>query len=309
MAVPFSRPQYHSGSGVFLPPTPMRHRRRHRPHHPRQHQQRELHQSSASPIEQLLNGDRLDLSGLSFTSRLAFYALYEAWRLLQDLTGSRGDNDEAIIRQPTPTEASTPTSKSPLNADNCPVESASATCMPPISRSTRPQEHEASDCSGKRTTAEGRDHRSSLPDIVPAEHSREEYSKCKEQMIASQDEGDDDEDEEDGEEEEDEDEPDGKMGGETCLLKQCFAVPPLGSPWGAVGFQLCQIASAFEIGLCSPSDERQRRIFLAYQDIKLRTLQRDLKVAKDSGGESHFAKSVCRQILLSGIWLLVKKVL
>ena len=93
------------------------------------------------------------------------------------------------------------------------------------------------------------------------------------------------------------------------MLKRCFAAPPLNSPWGAVGFQLCQIASAFEIGLCSPSDERQRRIFLAYQDIKLRTLQRDMKVVSDSGGESHFAKSVCRQILLSGIWLLVKRVL
>ena len=164
-----------------------------------------------------------------------------------------------------------------------------------------------SDCSEKQTTLEGKDHSSSLPDIVPNANS-----KCKEQMIVSQDEDEDDDDDEgDGGEEEDFDEPDGKLGGETCLLKQCLAVPPLSSPWSAVGFQLCQIASAFEVGLCSPSDERQRRLFLAYQDIKLRTLQRDLKVAKakDSGGESHFAKSVCRQILLSGIWLLVKKVL
>ena len=308
MAVPFSRPQYHGGSGVFLPPMPMRQRRR-----PRQHQQQQGQQSSASPIEQLLSGDRHDLSGLSFTSRLAFYALYEAWRLLQDLTGSRGEN-EAIHRPPTPTEATAATSKSPFNANTSPAESASATYMPPpISCSTRPQEHVVSDCSGERATVEGKDHCSSLPDIVPAEHSREADSECKEQMIANQYE-DDDDDEEDGEEEEEEDEDevdevDGKMGVETCLLKQCFAVPPLNSPWSAVGFQLCQIASAFEVGLCSPSDERQRRIFLAYRDIKLRTFQRDLKLAKDSGGESHFAKSLCRQILLSGIWLLVKKVL
>ena len=171
------------------------------------------------------------------------------------------------------------------------------------------------DCAGKWASAEGRDDCSSLPDIVPADQGREECSTIKDQMFMIQNEvmdededDDDDEEEEEEEEEEYEDEPDGKLRGETHLLKKCFAATPLSSPWGAVGFQLCQIASAFEVGLCSPSDERQRRIFLAYQDIKLRTLQRDMRVVGDSAGESHFAKSVCRQILLSGIWLLVKRV-
>ena len=304
MAVPFSRPQYNSGSGFFLPPMPMWRRRRPRPHQqPRQHQQQDQnHQASASPIEQLLSGDRLDLSGLSFTSRLAFYALYEAWRLLQDLTGSRGDNKEAFCRQQNPTGTTSQTPKSPLNVNNFPPKSSSETRVPPVSDSTRPQEYVVVDCYGDR------DHSSSLPDIVPAEHGQDACSNSKKQMILSEDEN--DEDDYDSEDDGEEDEPDGKTGGETCLLKQCFALPPSpSSPWGAVGLQLCQIASAFEVGLCSPSDERQRRIFLAYQDIKLRTLQRDLKVAKDSGGESHFAKSMCRQVLLAGIWLLVKRVL
>ena len=101
MAVPFSRPQYHSGSGVFLPPMPMRnHRCWPRDHpQPRQHQQQQDPQSSASsPIEQLLSGDRLNLRGLSFTSRLVLYALYEAWRLFQDLIGSRRCDNEAVER-------------------------------------------------------------------------------------------------------------------------------------------------------------------------------------------------------------------
>ena len=314
MAVPFSRPQYAAGSGVFRPPMPMRSRRRRPGLQPPRQQQQHPPQPCALPIQQLLNGDHLDLRGLSFTSRLAFYALYEAWRLLQNLTGSTGNN--TIAHHTTPADTATP--KVRLNTDTCLAGSASSAATP-IPCSTRYEDHVVSN---ENLGNAGPAQHLSLPDIVPPEHRHEDDAKWNDQIIVYKD--------EDGEEEEGEEEEEGGGGGGeedadydnnwldarvgvNSRLKKSFARPPPTSSWGAVGLQLCQIASVFEVGLCSPSDARQRRMFLSYQAIKLRALRRDMKVANAAscggGSESHFAKSVCRQILLSGIWLLIKKVL
>ena len=310
MAVPFSRPQYAAGSGVFRPPMPMRSRRR-RPGLQPPRQQQHPQSQGALPIQRLLNGDHLDLRGLSFTSRLAFYALYEAWRLLQNLTGSTGDN--TIAHHTTPADTATP--KARLNTDSCLAGSASASsAATPVPGSTRSEDHVVSNCRENLGSAGPAQHLS-LPDIVPPDHPREDDAKWNEQVIVYQDE-DDGEEEEGGGWEEDADYENDWLDasvGVNSPLKKCFARPPPTSSWGAVGLQLCQIASAFEIGFCSASDERQRRMFLTYQAIKLRALRRDMKVANAAscgeGSESHLTKSVCRQILLSGIWLLIKKVL
>ena len=75
MAIPFSRPP------------------------PRQPQQQQGQQPRASsPIEQLLGGDRLNLRGLDFTSRIVLYVMYEAWKLFQELVGPRRRNPEAAER-------------------------------------------------------------------------------------------------------------------------------------------------------------------------------------------------------------------
>ena len=311
MAVPFSRPQYAAGSGVFRPPMPMRSRRR-RPGLQPPRQQQHPQSQGALPIQRLLNGDHLDLRGLSFTSRLAFYALYEAWRLLQNLTGSTGNN--TVAHHTTPADTATP--KVGLNTDTCLAGSASSAATP-IPCSTRSEDN-VHVVSNQNLGNAGPAQHLSLPDIVPPEHRHKDDAKWNEQIIVYKDE---DDEEEEGEEEGGGGEEDADYGndwldarvGVNSRLKKCFPRHPPTSSWGAVGLQLCQIASAFEAGLCSPSDERQRRMFLSYQAIKLRALRRDMKVANaaslEEGSESHFAKSVCRQILLSGIWLLIKKVL
>merc|ERR1712141_850544 len=80
MAVPFSRPAY-PGS-----------RRRAQQAHPRSQQQQttqQQQQNNRHPITRFLDGQGgIQLDQLSLTSRIAFYALYEAYRLLTDLTQS-----------------------------------------------------------------------------------------------------------------------------------------------------------------------------------------------------------------------------
>ena len=75
MAVPFSRPAY-PGS-----------RRRSQQARTQQSQQQTQQNSGRHPITRFLDGQGgIRLDQLSLTSRIAFYALYEAWRLLMDLT-------------------------------------------------------------------------------------------------------------------------------------------------------------------------------------------------------------------------------
>ena len=104
MAVPFSKPLYPGG-----PPRrvgPPRRRNQHQPEHqsnngPRHHQtdqspehQQQLPEQTSTnpsnyqhPIERFLYGDGvIQLDRLSRVTRIAFYALFEAWRLLQDLS-------------------------------------------------------------------------------------------------------------------------------------------------------------------------------------------------------------------------------
>ena len=81
MAVPFSRPAY-PGS-----------RRRAQQAHPRSQQPTTTSQQNQNnnrhPITRFLDGQGgIRLDNLSLTSRIAFYALYEAYRLLTDLTQS-----------------------------------------------------------------------------------------------------------------------------------------------------------------------------------------------------------------------------
>ena len=86
MAVPFSKPQYHSRSSASVPPMPVRDQWRRPLNRPPPRRPR-----ASSPVEQLLV---FNLRGLGFASRIALYTFYEAWRLIQGLIGPERENNE-----------------------------------------------------------------------------------------------------------------------------------------------------------------------------------------------------------------------
>ena len=108
MAVPFSKPLYPGGPPRRVGPPRRRNQHQHEhqlnngPRHnqtepssgPHNHQQlpeqttmNPNQQNYQHPIERFLYGDGvIQLDRLSRVTRIAFYALFEAWRLLQDLS-------------------------------------------------------------------------------------------------------------------------------------------------------------------------------------------------------------------------------
>ena len=101
MAVPFSKPLYPGGPPRRVGPPRRRNQHQHPSNtRPRQHDQTSEHhnhqqlpeqtpnpQNYQHPIERFLYGDGvIQLDRLSRVTRIAFYALFEAWRLLQDLS-------------------------------------------------------------------------------------------------------------------------------------------------------------------------------------------------------------------------------
>ncbi len=78
-----------------------------------------------------------------------------------------------------------------------------------------------------------------------------------------------------------------------------------GINWGKVGHQLCEIASAFEVNYSPLQNEHQRELYRVYTQMKSRSLANSRTDESMSG----LAKTVCRQVLLSTIWILLKKIL
>ena len=79
--------------------------------------------------------------------------------------------------------------------------------------------------------------------------------------------------------------------------------------WHRVGLELCEIASSFEsrlVNISSQMTSSQRQVFNAYRRMKLSLLRRDKRqrVCGRSPGTS-----ICRQIVLSGVWLLLKQIM
>ena len=63
------------------------------------------------------------------------------------------------------------------------------------------------------------------------------------------------------------------------------------------------VRDAFESNF-APADPSRRKVFEAYQSMKLSLLRRDKKLCRANGGSI-----ICKQIVISGVWLLLKQIL
>jgi hypothetical protein len=82
-----------------------------------------------------------------------------------------------------------------------------------------------------------------------------------------------------------------------------------GVDWAKLGSQLCSIASAFESTFYEPANPEQKAIYDAFQRIQNSSSSEvDGRIRRENS-LSGFAKTICRQVLLSSIWILLKKVL
>lgn len=248
MAVPFSRPRY-SNREEINNNNDRRHRRR--PNRGRSNNNDIFFQS---PAGHRING--ADLSQLSFTSRLAFYALYETWRLLMTISGEElpnnmGHHIEDFTADP-PTDYS--------EADTSAAEEQQI-AFPDVVSATE----------GHRSNSEVSQESSTLviPDLISCHETASLFEKE-----------------------------------EVSEGKEAEERKSLYCEWHRVGFQLCEIASAFEVHF-APSNPSHLKLFHAYRRMKLSLLRRDKKRCRGSGGGG----SICRQIVLSGVWMLLKQIL
>merc|ERR1711884_729446 len=131
MAVPFSRPAY-----------PRARRPRDQPQQPQAH-----------PITRFLEGrGGIRLDQLSFTSRVAFYALYEAYRLLMDLTNGQNLEHEPSTNDQRPEQQSqqhTVHHQAPVSEN--PSENIT---LPDILESTQSRQHEPCGLHGQRQSSD-----------------------------------------------------------------------------------------------------------------------------------------------------------
>lgn len=77
--------------------------------------------------------------------------------------------------------------------------------------------------------------------------------------------------------------------------------------WSKLGAQLCDIANRFETTFYEPSTDQQRAVYQAFQRIRLSCILANGRHTDNT--LSGLAKTICRQFLLSSIWILLKKVL
>ena len=76
--------------------------------------------------------------------------------------------------------------------------------------------------------------------------------------------------------------------------------------WIKLGHQLTEIASAFEVSYeVKNKTPQQQEIFQIYRDLKNRSLALNRQDQTLVG----LAKTICRQVLLSTIWILLKKIM
>ena len=375
MAVPFSKPCY-SGSGSAGRRRPAR--ARPSSQHPQQQQlqqsqqqqqnqpnpQSQLERHHEHPVTRFLYGDgQIHLESLSLTSRVAFYALYEAWRLLQDLTQNTGTENrrrrprtsstrDTTTRIPTPVrntsnvfESSRPDiiprgDVSTQSTWTCRVEpspsssNCSSPCQSPMKSQVKRQRL-MSDCSEDdfpmmdtftvSTQQQQQEHHAhhnlssqNYPDMIPddfkVETNNNNYSWLPLQSSSSsplhypdlisspahhqRDRFDDTTDEEEEEVDKGVDDVDGYDG--SMVLSNVGGVD-----WYKLGAQLSSIANTFESTFYKPANDEQKAVYEAFQRIKMSSSL----FIEGENSLSGFAKMVCRQVLLSSIWILLKKVL
>lgn len=305
MAVPFSRPAY-----------------------PRRPQPSQNQRPNPRPsITSFLNGQSgIQLDQLSLTSRIAFYALYEAYRLLMDLTSGnpalnhQEDNQQTshtIYRRhnqdrevflpdlipPTSNLNRNPTAQDSTQSLNqprvcrqqnyhhhhhCQAEPAENKCPPPPEAQAQALPSSKPDFILDIISDEHEDETdfvSRRPDVLFCAGGRRSISTSSDyfSLDGTTSEFDYQSDEED------EDEEDCKK-----------AVN-----WHNLGNQLCQIASAFEVTYEHRMSRKQKEIYSMYRDLKLKSLA----LSRQDTTMSGLAKTICRHVLLSTIWLLIKKIM
>ena len=294
MAVPFSRPAY-----------PDHRRSSRRP-------QAASQQPAQHPITRFLDGrGGIRLDQLSLTSRIAFYALYEAYRLLMDLTNGQPQQPQQPQTLPVHTVVHVPTMSTPSTSQVLPDVVADSTQSAPRGpiidngqQSVAATKADLPDVVQDETDhSSSHHHDASLPDFLyEVRYNRQdlELKSRKNRSISTssdyfsmdgsivEEDHDFDLDEADQE-----------------VHKKCQEVNSSNVNWHHLGDQLCQIASAFEVAYAPAMDPRSRQLYQVYRDLKLRTLALSRRDQTMMG----LAKTICRQVLLSSIWIILKKIM
>lgn len=233
-------------------------------------------------VDQLISGRLpVNLNNMSFRTRLVIYALTEALRLLRDLMNSHNHNHNNSIDNDT---APTSTRTSPCDsASSVMTEAPVPSQKPDLITSNDDHETEEDDFAAKAP----HHHLGVTPAGV--EHSVSDF--CHHVLTKSD-----------------------------CTHLSDLAMPDIiadldnlkttSSPWRGLGHQLCQLASAFELCYAGPG-LKERLAHAAFQRIKLSILpdpdNEDDDILKDS--PVGLAKVLAKQMLLSGIWVLLKQVM
>ena len=271
-------------------------------------------------MDQLLQGS--NLNNMGFTSRIAFYALYEAWRLLQEISGFQPqlpmiDTDYNTRDSNRRSRRARRSRNNISNLRNVNIggggseTESTAQVQPDLVESTQHDElssvaqcesvdkcaaHEIRNLDSEiseeyleltiNDESEAKEVKSvnCLPDLIPtnefSDHSSDDDDLSETSVLKME-----------------------------SLVSECFklGLSCSRSEWTAVGAQLCTLASALEDSYLGPENSSQRKLHETYQSIKLQLLKR----ARESSAQTDLGlvKTIGKQILLSGIWVLLKKVL
>uniref|UniRef100_A0A0K2SXK2 Uncharacterized protein n=1 Tax=Lepeophtheirus salmonis TaxID=72036 RepID=A0A0K2SXK2_LEPSM len=281
MAVPFSRPEYSPSA---------RRRRRSSTHPSGASPPRSNRRNSPANIlaSHFATGGRasnlplgLSLESLSLTSRITFYALYEAWRLLQEVTGSLSSattpqqmiQEERLYDQYQ--EPSLPESYVEETIEEHHVF-------------IRTEEHKDLVKSCNETLS---------PDLhlsppLPMIQKPISFKKNPESRFTFEE--------------------------SSTLPLEDWKKPSPDCIWNQLGQQICEVSSSFEISYDpQESSGATRALFESYRDLKRSVMISDLKKSKSlssAKGPSliiflSYSKTALRQLLLSTLWFLLKKIL
>ena len=277
MAVPFSRPRQanRSSAGQHAQPQP-------------QYQH---------PIARFLYGDGvMNLDRVNRLTRITFYALYEAWRLLQELTPQEQQpriEQEPLMTQPDPVTPLTPTTevgKTDESNGNLPdVLPSESARFYAVDEQEKEIEVSLSDLQLVSSSSE---EETSLPDVVNCTLDEPDHgyfsansSMCQEPL---EDPGD--------------------------ALNPLDKTDNIKDPWTQTGVKLITLASAFDISYGSRfENDRQRATYELYQRMRndlLRNQARTLFHQTATGQHTtvfDLGKAALSQALLAGLWYILKK--
>ena len=295
MAVPFSRPRQ-----------PQRRQR-----HPAQPQggrpQQQTEPTYQHPIARFLYGDgAVQLDRVSRLTRITFYALYEAWRLLQDLApepqGPRAVSHEPLLVNntyprlvPTHINNITNVEKEGRRAngelpDVLPLEDEEDSTQQPKDVEVTLEDITLADIQQMEESHQQMDNSQQLPDLINTAADTDELdagyfstnsSLCMEPL--DHDHGDVD---------------------EAVVVAKDISH----DPWSRSGMALIQMASAFDISYGATfENERQRAAYELYQRMRGELLRSHSAAYSHSQSVFDLGKAMLSQALLAGLWYMLKK--